>query len=129
LGKIGTMEKDVTREEGQGVWMKQVTVLTGGKRDQMEFLVNRADGKVLKFLKNGQPADYAEQPLHDISETDESVTVPAGTFQSHHLAGASESGARIEIWKNADATAIDGVIKTTIDAATDIELTRFSRSK
>ena len=127
LGKIGTIEKEITKEEGAGVWLRQVTLLTD-KSDIQEMLVERSSGKVIKYIKNGQEAVYTEEVLLDPAQTHESVTVPAGTFEAVHLTGKTQNGGKIDLWSNPEKTAIDGMIKSTVDGTTNVELMTFHRA-
>lgn len=128
IGKIGTMSVEVTQDEGDAVWLKQSSVIASSP-DVQEMLVDRASGKVLRYLKNGQEAAYPTDEPTIISQDDESVTVPKGTFESTHVVESTADVSRIEIWSNAQATAIDGMLKTVVGGGGDsIVLTGFTRT-
>ena len=128
IGKYGTLTSDVTKEEGNAVWLRQHSVLPP-KDDVQEMLVNRSDGKVIKYIQNGQEQPYTDNPVQFISQSDESVTVPAGVFHSKHVVGKTIKGTPIDIWQNSEATAIDGMLKTVIAGGSSIELVRFVRGQ
>jgi hypothetical protein len=129
VGNVGSMVNDVQKEEGDAVWLHQHTILSPDN-DAQDFLVRRSDGKVIKYLKNGQESSFDEDPVQAASQDDESVTVPAGTFDCTHVIGKTNRSPNVEVWTNSNATAIDGTIKTVVGGnglGTTIELTRFSR--
>lgn len=116
FGMSGQMVKSVTREEGEAVWFRQAISLMG-QNEVMDTLINRADGKVLKMLKNGQ-----EQPLPTdddkpeiISQDYGPVTVPAGTFQAIHIVAKTKKVSKLELWANPRDTVMEGTLKTVVN--------------
>src|SRR5688572_19522390 len=53
FGKLGTMSKSVTKDEGAALWVTQNLNLMIQKQ-KVEMLLNKADGKVLKMIVNGK---------------------------------------------------------------------------
>src|SRR4051812_26150274 len=53
FGKLGTMSKEVTKDEGAALWVTQNLDLMIQKQ-KVEILISKADGKVLKTIVNGK---------------------------------------------------------------------------
>src|SRR5689334_6643790 len=49
FGNLGTMHKEVTKEEGNGYWVTQQATLMG-QNDKTEMLIDRDTGKVLQVI-------------------------------------------------------------------------------
>jgi hypothetical protein len=109
-GKLGTMVKSATKEEGAAIWVKNDADL-GGRSDVTEVLISRADGKILKMIHNGQEQSAPANDFQVISHDNASVTVPAGTFSCLHVVGKSKQSSKIELWINPNAVSLDGQIQ------------------
>src|SRR5688572_7813249 len=57
FGKVGTMHNAVTKDEGEALWILNEINLSS-QVEKIEALINKADGKVLKLLRNGK-----EEPI------------------------------------------------------------------
>jgi hypothetical protein len=130
MGKLGTMVKSATKEEGAAIWVTNDASLQGQK-DVTEVLINRADGKILKMIHNGQEQSAPADDFQVISHDSASITVPAGTFKCLHVVGKSKQSSKIEIWMNPSAVSLDGQIQMT--AATQfgdmtMKLTAFKKN-
>lgn len=130
FGKLGKMNKEVTKEEGNAVWIHQVADL-GFQKDTSDILMDRATAKIIKFIHNGKEEQMPDDKIEIISQEYEEVTVPKGTFKSIHVVAKSKQIKKLDAWINPTDTAMDGTIKTII--ATDMfdmvmELTDFVRN-
>lgn len=110
FGKIGSMVKSVTKDEGTSIWLTQNIALQSQK-ELVEVLFNKADGKILKMIRNGSEMQIPDDKIEVISQDYAEVTVPAGTFQSIHIVAKSKQVSKIEMWANPTQTAIDGAVK------------------
>jgi hypothetical protein len=109
-GKLGEMVKTATHEEGAAIWIKNEADLMGQK-DVTEALINRADGKVLKMIHNGQEQSAPADDFQIISHDNTSITVPAGTFKCLHVVGKSKQSSKIEVWVNPTRVSLDGTLQ------------------
>ncbi len=130
FGKLGTMVKSVTSEEGNAIWVEQKLDL-GFQKDNSKMLMSRADGKILKFIHNGKEEALPDDKVEIISQDSQDVTVPAGTFQSIHIVAKTTKVKKIEAWINPRDTVMEGAIKQII--STDqiditLELSSFKRN-
>lgn len=126
----GTMVQSVTKDEGASLWMRQAFKLRG-QAQILDVQLNKADGKILKMLENGQETDIPEDEELEILSADErKVTVPAGTFACIHVVARQKDGHRLESWMNPEDTVMDGTLKQVV--GTDmgnivLELVSFKR--
>ena len=110
MGKLGTMVKSATSEEGAAIWIKNDADL-GGSKDVTEILINRADAKILKMIHNGQPQTVPDDKLQVISQEQTTLTIPLGTFKCWHVKAKSKQSEKIEVWTNPMTIALDGNLK------------------
>lgn len=106
----GTMHKEVTSEEGTGVWLTENVAILGQK-DVSQILFNRDNGKIIKMIHNGKETAIPNEQPEIISQDYGDVTVPAGTFKAIHIVAKTKSVSKIEIWANNKDVVIDGAIK------------------
>lgn len=128
FGKMGTMNKKVTKEEGNAIWI-HTDIDLSIQKDNTDMLIDRADGHVIKFLHNGKEEAMPDDKPEIISQDTQDVTVPAGTFQSIHIVGKTKQIKQFEIWVNPSATVMEGTLKQVMQAQFEItmELTQFTR--
>src|ERR1035437_4038647 len=110
FGKIGTMTKTASKDEGAAIWIKNEADMMGQK-DLTEILINRADGKILKMIHNGQEQQVPDDKIEIISQDYTEITVPAGKFKCLHIVAKSQQSEKIEIWANPQTVALDGSIQ------------------
>lgn len=130
FGKLGTMAQTVTKDEGTALWVKTETKLAI-QNDTGEMLLNKADGKVLKYIHNGKEEALPDDKIEIISQDYADVTVPAGTFKAIHITAKTEKISKVEIWANPRDTVMSGMIKQAMNTqGIDIvvELTDFKRN-
>ena len=123
---LGTMHKEATKEEGNGIWMTET--VSGMMSQKVEVLLDRADGHVIKMIQNGQPATPPDDKLEIINQETATITVPAGTFQTIHITAKSQQAGQVEVWANPQAITLDGTAKMTMQAQgmpVAMELTKF----
>ena len=114
----GEARKEVTGEEGEGVWMTTTMAIMGQNIDQ-KVLIRRTDGKILKIIVNGeeQPAPNPEDTEIEILEQrEESITVPAGTFDCLYIKvkmidKAQGQESVTELWMAPKDVNMDGNVK------------------
>lgn len=129
FGNIGTMVKSVTKDEGTAIWLLQDMNLMVQKQ-KAEALINKADGKLLKLIVNGQEQQIPNDPIEVISQDYADVTVPAGTFKAIHVIAKSKQASKIEVWMNPRDTVMEGTIKQIMETSMmplTLELTSFKK--
>lgn len=131
----GTMTESVTKDNGDGTFWFNQTIDLMIQKQSADIEMNRADGKILKYVVNGQeqtPPDNSN--IQIISQDYGSVTVPAGTFKAIHIVAKTQQqgqDVQIEEWANPKDTAMDGGIKTimvTQGQTITMELTKFTKN-
>jgi hypothetical protein len=130
FGKLGTMDKSVTKDEGTSLWVTQNMNLAV-QQQKVEIQINKADGKVLKTIVNGQEQTTPDDPIQIISQDYGDVTVPAGTFKAIHIVAKTKQVDHIEVWANPRDTVMDGTLKqvmTTQGIDITMALTAFKRN-
>ena len=130
FGKIGTMNKSITKEEGGAIWIHQEANLVVQK-DVTDMLLNRADGKVLKVIHNGKEETAPDEKPEIISQDTTEITVPAGSFKCIHVVGKTKTVEKFEIWANPRDTVMDGSLKMVISGQMEItmELASFKHGQ
>ena len=126
---LGNSTKSITKEEGAAVWMRQQIQMMS-QNETVDALINRADGKVLKMIRNGQEQQIPDDKLEIISQDATTITVKAGTFQTIHIVAKTEKVSKLEVWANPRDTAIDGTVKQLVASQfgmIGMELTAFRR--
>ena len=116
FGKMGTMTKAVTKEEGETLWLKQELNLMS-QHEVIEIQLNRTDGTILKIIRNGKEEKIPDDKLEIISQEYVDVTVPAGTFKSLHIIGKTKQIKSLELWANPQDTCMEGTLKQIVDAS------------
>lgn len=106
----GKMTKTVTEDTGTAFWVVQEMNIPS-HQEKLEKLYNKADGQVLKVIRNGTEQNPADSAIEISSQENVRIQVPAGTFDSLHIVGKSQKVSKIELWSNPGATAIDGTLK------------------
>jgi hypothetical protein len=124
---LGTMHKEATKEEGNGIWLTQTMAGPMGNH-VIEALLDRADGRVLKMRQDGKDTAVPEDKLEIIDQETATITVPAGTFETIHVRAKSQKSGNIELWANPKAITLDGTAKMNAEAngmPISMELTKF----
>lgn len=127
---LGKNVKVVTQDEGTALWLRQTLSLMG-RNEVIDALINKADGKILKLVRNGQEQPVPDEQFEVISQDYAEITVPAGHFQAIHILGRSRQASKIEIWVNPRDTALDGSLKTIMQTQMGeltMVLTAFKRN-
>lgn len=127
----GSSNKTVTKDEGKAIWLQQ-TMKIFNKNEVIDALINKADGKVLKLIRNGQEQQIPDDKIEIISQDYTEITVPAGTFPVLHVVAKTKQVSKLEIWANPPKTVIDGVVKqimTTQLGNITFELTSFKQGQ
>lgn len=129
FGKVGTMVKAVTKDEGKALWVQQDMDLQFQKQ-KVEILIQKSNGQILKMLLDGKEQKIPDQNIEIISQDYTDITVPAGTFKVLHIVAKTKDISKLEIWANPKETVMDGAVKQTVATGlVDIttELTSFKR--
>lgn len=130
-GSIGTTTKVVTRDEGSALWVRETMNLMI-QNEVIEILISKADGKVIKLIRNGKEQPVPNDRLEIISQKYEQVTVPKGTFQSLHIVAKTKNISKLEVWVNPQDTAMDGALKQVMATQMGdltLELTDFKHGQ
>jgi len=128
--KLGSSTKTVTKEEGEGVWLRQ-EVKAMSQNEVIEVLINRNDGSVMRMIRNGQEQSLPENDLEIISQEATEITVKAGKFKVIHITAKTKEIPKLEIWANPRDTAIDGTVKQMAQVQFGdvvLELVKFKRN-
>ncbi|MCM2277607.1 MAG: hypothetical protein NDJ89_05980 [Oligoflexia bacterium] len=131
FGKLGKMVKEVTREEGNAIWIHQ-NIDLGFQKDVSDILMSRADGKILKFIHNGKEEAIPNDKVEIISQDATEITVPAGTFQVIHVVAKTQKISKIEVWANPRDTVMEGTVKQFVATGLldlTMELLNFKRGQ
>ncbi len=126
---LGTNIKSVTKDEGTAIWMRQEMKLMS-QNEVVEALINKADGQLLKLVRNGQEQSIPDNSLEIISQDATEIKVKAGSFKVIHIVAKTKDVERLEIWANPRDSAIDGTIKQMVKSQMGMisfELTAFKR--
>jgi hypothetical protein len=113
FGALGSMVNSVTKDEGTAIWLHEELNLMVQKQT-VDTLINKADGKVLKILVNGQEQQIPDNDIEIISQDYTEITVKAGTFKVIHVVAKSSQVDHIEIWANPRDIPIDGAAKESM---------------
>lgn len=127
FGKMGTMVKAVTSEEGANAWIKQ-TIHLQSQNEVIDMLINRDNGQILKLLRNGVEQEIPNQNLEIISQERVDITVPAGKFHALYIKAKTADVKELEVWLNPDESVLDGTLKQIADTGflkMTMELTSF----
>lgn len=131
FGKVGTMQKEVTGEQGDTVIFQQKIVMQS-QNELVEVWINRYTGAVEKIIRNGKEEEIGDDGLEIIEQKDTTVTVPAGTFDALYIHAKTKQVSKIEIWMNPNETCMDGALKQVMKtslAPVEMLLTSFHKVK
>jgi hypothetical protein len=110
-GYTGTLHEEVTKNETPTqVWFEEVANIAGQNQTE-EILLDRNTGKVLRLIENGQEQTVPNDDVTIIAHDQESVTVPAGTFQVQHITARNNQSPHIELYLNPNDITVGGVAK------------------
>jgi hypothetical protein len=109
----GTMHKAVTKDEGSALWINQKIELSI-QNENVDILINKADGKILKMIRNGQEQQIPDDKLEVISQDYTEIDVKAGHFKAIHIVAKTKQVSKMEIWANPRDTVMDGSLKNII---------------
>ena len=84
-----------------------------GQSENAVEVIDLQTGKVISVTVNGQAQTVPDQTVKVISQVEESVTVPAGTFDSIHLVVQDAQSNQSDIWANPNLIPVGGTIKMT----------------
>lgn len=114
VGRVGDSTKKVTKDEGHAVWVRQsVQILF--HRETVEVLVNKADGKILKVVRNGKEQPPEDNKFEVIKEErGVTVKVPAGEFTALYYKGKMKDVQSLEVWASPSEALIEGSVKQVI---------------
>jgi hypothetical protein len=110
---IGNSIKSVTKDEGTAIWLRQ-EVTAMNQKEIVDTLLNKADGRILKMVRNGQEQSIPDNTLEIISQDFTEIRVKAGTFKVIHIVAKTKEIEKIELWANPRDTAIDGTVKQAV---------------
>ena len=132
FGNLGMMTKWTDREEGNAVWV--IAEVTGQMQQKQEILMDRATGQCMKMISNGSEAACpGAGDMEIISQDEQSVTVPAGTFDTIHITlkvNNQPQVKQIEVWMNPRDIVMEGLAKTKLETSfmpVDIDLKSMTR--
>lgn len=129
MGNLGDMKKWVDREDGNAIWVN--TEVTGQMQQKIEAKLDRATGQMLEYIENGVRKTPPTQNLEIVSQDEQRVTVPAGTFDTIHVVAKTDNAQvrQIEVWMNPRDTVMEGMVQTKLTTSfmpVMIQMVRFS---
>jgi hypothetical protein len=117
----GKGSKEATKEdkERNGVWLETKISLMG-QDQKTEVLYDRASGKVLEVIVNGEPQEQGgeDSEFEIIEQKETEVTVPAGKFECMYIKAktvAQGQETTIQAWLNPVDVVLDGMLKVVFD--------------
>ena len=123
----GEMKKWVNSEEGEAIWVHS-EISMAGQTQTAQLKISRVTGEILEYIENGQKkAPPSQDGTEIIEQTEEQVTVPAGTFDSIRIKIRTADGKNLETWINPSQVTMEGTIKTIVKTfiTLTMELTTF----
>lgn len=106
----GKMSVEVKSETGNGFWVNQDTEMLGNKIF-IEMLFDKETGELLEMRVDGQKQDLPKESDSEVIEQrEESVTVPAGVYNSIYVK-MKEEDQETEMWVNPVSIPIFGLLK------------------
>jgi len=130
----GTSHNFVSKDEGTSIWMEQDMDLGFMGKQKIEVQLEKATGKILKLLANGQEQQVPDAGDQEVLEMHEdNVTVPAGAFPCIYAKIKSKKDNSVqEAWINPQLVPMTGILKALADSQfgkVDQEATKFSFQK
>lgn len=131
IGELGKLNKWVDRDEGTALWL--ISEITGQQAQKTEAKIDRATGQILEYIENGVRKDPPQQDVEIISQDEQRVTVPAGSFDSIHVVlkvNNNPQVRKVEVWINPRDVVMDGSIKTKVETSfmpIEIEMLSMTR--
>lgn len=125
----GKLLKKCTQNEGNSVWLETKMEIPLGNQ-LILAQIRKSDGKILKLIVNGREQEIKSPKYTIISQEAETVTVPAGTFQTIHLLLRDEENRDTNVWINPRDVVLEGMVKTLTEqqfGTVSLELTRFGQ--
>lgn len=113
----GTIDSFVREDVGDALWMQQDANLGFLGKQKVEVLFNKADGRVLKMLVNGEEQQPpAAGDIEVIEMKEDKVHVPAGDFDCIYVKVKDKKSGQVqEAWVNPKAVPMSGTLKATGD--------------
>lgn len=105
----GTMILSVASETDVGFWVHQDVDMLGQKQ-LIEMHLNKDTGALLKLIVNGEEQAIPENSAEVVETREDTVTVPAGTFDCLYIQTKSKEG-KGEAWINPNKVPVFGLIK------------------
>lgn len=127
----GTSFKEVTKDEGDSIWVRQV-IDAAGQNQTIDMQIRKSDGALLKIIRNGKEESIPDDNLEVISQDFTEITVPAGTFKCIHIVANSGKIKNLEVWANPQVTVMDGALKQVLPQGflkITMELKSFARGQ
>ena len=119
----------VREETSRGYWINQdVDLLI--QRQKIEIHLDRNTGEVIEMLVNGQPQEAPANDSQVVDQSEDTVTVPAGTFDCIYIKTKNANNEEAEAWANPQIVSVFGLIKQVAEAQGQritIELTKFEK--
>lgn len=119
---IGAMKKYVASEEGNFIWFNQEMSGSLIGNHKVEAKMDRATGKIVEMKQDGKPAAVPDGALEIIDQDTQTITVPAGKFETIHITAKSKDVKKLEIWMNPRDITLDGAAQQIIEAQVTMTL-------
>ena len=125
----GTMKMFVREATSRGYWIEQnVDVII--QKQKVEIHIDKNTGEVIELIVNGKPQAPQENDAEVVDNSEDTVTVPAGTFDCLYIKTRNSKGEEAEMWANPQVVAVFGLVKMASQAqgqTVTVELTAFEK--
>ncbi len=109
----GTMVMNVTEVSDEGIWLEQLMDLGAFGKQNSQILVDPATGEIKKIIVNGQEQQIPENNTEIVETAEETITVPAGTFDTIYVKMKdTKTGDISHAWINLESVPVTGMVKT-----------------
>lgn len=125
----GTMKMLVREETDRGYWIEQNIDLLIQKQN-VEIHLDKNTGEIIEMRVNGQPQDMPEDDSQIVDQREDTVTVPAGTFDCMYIKTKNSKDEEAQAWVNPQQVSVFGLVKQVANAqgqTITIELTAFEK--
>lgn len=107
----GTMVMIVREKTSEGYWIDQNIDLGFAGKQKVETLIDADTGEVKKIIANGEEQEIPENNTTVVEVTQDSITVPAGTFECLHVVLEDNDKKQSNVWINPNLIPVSGMLK------------------
>jgi hypothetical protein len=122
--------ESVNKINQEGLWVQQVAYHAGQKVQVVDILYDQNNGSIKKILLDGKQQSVSDYNNNEVIEhKQDTVTVPAGTFDCHYmLLKNKKSGKLSKVWLNPEISSIGGLLRLQDSSTAKLSLKSFIRN-